>query len=496
MSEIKKENAEKVEELLGTSKIAFQNGQLNYAFKLAKEAAGLDPKCAEAYQYAADVCMCFERYDDAESYYRKALECEPDKGIRYFSLAYVQATANKVKDALENFAKADELGLDSDTAAKMYHIMGIIDHELGKLDDALINLNKSDCLIPGDTDVMERKLAIYGIQGDIVNCLSVANQMKLVAPSKYSGYRAAYIALKNAGRMGDAVKELGYARRNLRKQPVELMIDMVDCFVHENRNDDALYYIKNYMKGEKPDCSDVVECYLTAAELFMAKQDFENALKCVKGAESPADSYNSGIFYDDDFVADEFSDKDICRILESEREIYRKMSIEELEALRNGNEIYFTPIPEEEIQAHKLSADSYEETSETRDRINHFYLRIYDEQNEYRLIMRYAVELQKSEDSSLAMIGLYMETRAMKYLEIDGWRENYEKIQKKFRNAALRNPDDVNAVVLRVKCFIDTERYEEAESLSDCLREEIRSQMLEDIAKARGESGKNGSSDE
>lgn len=68
--------------------------------------------------------------------------------------------------------------------------------QLGRLDDALINLKKSEILVPADIDVMKRKAAIYSIKYDVPNGLNVANQMKPITPSDYSGYQVAYIMLK------------------------------------------------------------------------------------------------------------------------------------------------------------------------------------------------------------------------------------------------------------------------------------------------------------
>ena len=97
---------------------------------------------------------------------------------------------------MQNFAKADELGLNEDAAGQMYHILGIVNQEFGKLDDALINLKKSELIIPADMDILKRKAVIYGLLDEITNGLQTANQMKLLAPSDYSGYQAAYILLK------------------------------------------------------------------------------------------------------------------------------------------------------------------------------------------------------------------------------------------------------------------------------------------------------------
>lgn len=146
---------EKLAELISNSQVAFINGKMQEAFSLAKSAIKLDPKCADAYQCAANVCMSLSRYDDAIEYYQKAVNCEPDNGNRYFNLGYAQATVNKIADTMQNFAKADELGLNEDAAGQMYHILGIVNQEFGKLDDALINLKKSELIIPADIDILK-----------------------------------------------------------------------------------------------------------------------------------------------------------------------------------------------------------------------------------------------------------------------------------------------------------------------------------------------------
>ena len=43
-----------------------------------------------------------------------------------------------------------------------------------------------------DMDIMKRKVIIYGMKNDIRNCLLTTNQMKLVAPSDYTGYQLAF----------------------------------------------------------------------------------------------------------------------------------------------------------------------------------------------------------------------------------------------------------------------------------------------------------------
>lgn len=49
-------NNEKLAELISNSQVAFINGKMQEAFSHAKSAIKLDPKCADAYQCAANVC--------------------------------------------------------------------------------------------------------------------------------------------------------------------------------------------------------------------------------------------------------------------------------------------------------------------------------------------------------------------------------------------------------------------------------------------------------
>ena len=484
---------DKLNEYVSLSKIAFVNGQYQDSMKLAKEAIKLDRECADAYQCVANACMSLIRYQDAIEYYQKAVNCEPDNGNRYFNLGYAQATVNKIAEALQSFAKADELGLNEDAAAQMYHILGIANQQLGKLDDALINLKKSELLIPGDMDIMKRKAAIYGILDDVPSGLSVANQMKLIAPSDYAGYQVAYILLKQAGRTEDSFKELAYARKNLMNFPIELCEDMMDfemstyaktqdkeCFER------ALMYIKHYMKTEKPTADEASQCYLNAAELYLQIEDADNTIACLRGAEKPAFSYNNGLFYYE-YDPQQADENSILNEMNANLYRYEQLSTEQLEAMRNSD-TYFSPDNKEneENETYTISEDDeFIISPDSSDRINRIYIGAYTLKEDFRKVMYYALELQKSKDESMAELGWYTEARAMKDLALEGWQDKYDEVQKKFRNAILKDPTDLNAMTLRIRCLIDTEQYDEAAEKCSYLRKELQDELLEEINKAR-----------
>lgn len=55
---------------------------------------------------------------------------------------------------------------------------------------------------------------------------------------------------------------------------------------------EQLAYIKHFLKKEKPSIADVVECYLTAADLYLQLEDADKVIECLTATEKPMFSYN------------------------------------------------------------------------------------------------------------------------------------------------------------------------------------------------------------
>lgn len=73
----------------------------------------------------------------------------------------------------------------------------------------------------------------------------------------------------------------------------------------------------------------------------------------------------------------------------------------------------------------------------------------------------------------------------MKDMNLAGWQDKYTEVQKKLRNVILKDPTDLNAMMLRVRCLIDMQQYEEAEEKCGYLKKELQESLLEEINKAR-----------
>lgn len=111
------------------------------------------------------------------------------------------------------FAKADEIGCSPNVVGQLYKIMGMLCFDLHRYNDAIINLIKSEKVVGIDMDVLQRKALSYSMSGQTSNGIEVANQMKLLAPTEYLGYRIAFNILLQEERLEEAEKELDRAER-------------------------------------------------------------------------------------------------------------------------------------------------------------------------------------------------------------------------------------------------------------------------------------------
>ena len=181
-----------VEGIIADSHLAFLNQENETALNLARKAISLAPKNANAYKCAGNAYMSLGDYNKAVKNYILAVKYDSNNGNRYYDLGFALATNEKAADAIKNLAKADELGCSPENTVQLYNLLGIICFDIGRYKDALVNLEKAEQIIGVDMDIMKRKVIIYGMKNDIRNGLLTTNQMKLVAPSDYTGYQLAF----------------------------------------------------------------------------------------------------------------------------------------------------------------------------------------------------------------------------------------------------------------------------------------------------------------
>ena len=494
--------SEKIDQLLADSRLAFLNQQNGKALNLAQEAIRLDPTNADAYKCAGNAYMSMERYDDAIRSYQAGVKNDPNNGNRYYDLGFAYATNNRTANAMSAFAKAEELGCVPENLMQLYHVLGIICFDLGRYDDALINLSKSEQLIGVDMDVLQRKAVIYGIKNDIRNGIHTANQMKLVAPSDYKGYQLAFKLLIQAKRLEAAERELKIAKKYA-KVGMDFCFDEITLEVERYGQDKdrkhletALACIEEALRTLQPTAPELIDAYINAAELNLQLEKADQTIACLNAAQNAVGAYNNGFevvekSYEtaelSEFDIEEMAYADMQRIEEELGPYGLEELVESTEPDFDGNREYFTELPEEEQEPErpKLELKDAEPTKDNMDQINRLFIGAYTLKKDYEQILRYARLLQGSENAQNTYIGRYTEANALKELGRPEAESKYRELIRFFRNTMIKDPTDLAAVTFRIQCYMDLGEYSEAEAVCGLLTQELREPLMEKIREAK-----------
>lgn len=496
---------EKVTQLLSDSRLAFMNQQNNVALNLANQAIQLEPKNADAYKFAGNALMSLTRYGEAIKNYGLAVKYDAGNGNRYFDLGFAQATDARLADAMKNLARADELGCIPENMIQLYNLMGILCFDIGRYDDALINLNKAEQLIGVDLDILKRKAIIYGIQNDIRSGLHVANQIKLIAPSEYIGYQLAFKLLIQAGRLDTAGVELQKAAKYT-EPTMDFYFDQMTLELEIYKNDKdkehfhkALGIIDTALRTVKPEIISVAESYINAAEIYLQIENADKTLDCLNAAQAPVEAYNNGFTIVDkefappveldEYAIEEMIAADREKLEEELGEYGLEQLFENTEPNEDGECEFFTEIEEEQdedIPTFKLdSSGEFELSAANRDQINRLYIGAYTLKKDFEKVIAYAKVLQASEELQNIYIGKYTEVNALKEMGAEEAEARYDKTIKFFRNAMIKDPTDIMAVTFRVQCCIDMGDYTQAEEVCRLLSDEIKEPLLKKIAEMK-----------
>ena len=458
-----------IDVLIADSRLAFVQGRYNESLKLADEALKVDENNSDAHQCAGNAYMSKQDYDNAIEHYKIAVENDADNGDRYFNLGYAYATSNQPVKALEMFAKADEIGCSPNVVGQLYKIMGMLCFDLHRYNDAIINLIKSEKVVGIDMDVLQRKALSYSMSGQTSNGIEVANQMKLLAPTEYLGYRIAFNILLQEERLEEAEKELDRAER-FAKPVVE------------------------------PEVNSIVDSYINAAEIYIQLENSNMALKCINAAENPINSFNEG------FSVKQLTEletkpvvkpgqREIDIAVETVRRKYGEQKIERYgremaaKARRNSPDLEknMTPIAQNhESDYSKLDVDVNPVYSQEKtEHIYRLYVAAYTIVKDNEHIKVYASKLANSSDPQSKYIGKYSLIKALKDEGYPKADEEYRDFLTYLRNEMIKDPTDLLVLTFRIQCHIDLGEFEEAEKLADLLSDEMRKPILEQIKTAQ-----------
>jgi len=491
--------------LISESRTAFVNGQFEKSYELAQKAIMADKASADAYCCAANACMSLEKYDKAVNYYKEAVKNDPKNGDRYFQLGFAFATDNRIADALKSLTRADELKCSKEVSAELYQLMGMICFEARRLDDALINFKRVEFYIGPSLDILNRIAVIYGLKNDIKKGLFTANQIKLLAPSEYIGYRLAFNFLIQSGNLEKAAQELDKAEKYAEltseyyTDRMTLETELYKKDSDKKHFDTALGWIAAGLEKIKPDVKNVADAYINAAEIYLQMEKPDSTIDCLNAAYNPAGSFNLGFkIIPENYEEIPLTEYDVENMMEEDHlkneELFGADGLSEIaegiEPDENGNRDFLTEIDEEneenEEAPYKIDEnEKFTFTQDYTDQINRLFIGAYTLKKEYEQVIRYSKMLQGSTSHYSVYMAKYTEVNAMKKLGMPEADSEYEKLINYLKKAMMVDPTDTAALTYRIQCNADIENYDEAEQLCGLLNNAVKDEFLAKIRQAR-----------
>lgn len=491
-------------DLIANSHLAFLSQENETALSLAQQAIKLDSKNANAYKAAGNACLSMDKNIEALKYFQQAVRCDPNNGNRYYDLGFACASSEKVVDAVKYFAKAEELGCNPENKAQLYNLLGIICYDIERYDDALKNLEKAEQIVGLNLDILQRKAVIYAIKNDIRKGLEVANQVKLISPSLYRGFQIAFNFFVQAKRLNAAEEELNRAKKfaiptmDYFMDLIKLELEKYDLDKDKAHLHSALTVVESALQTLRPTMTEVIACYINAAEINLQLEQPDQTIACLNAAQNPVGAFNNKFEVAiKDYSPLMLTEYDVEDLFEADQERiaqeYGEYGLEELaesvEADEEGNRDYFTEIedtPQESETAYILEeTEKNEHSEETVVEISRLYIGAYTLKADYDKVVEYSKVLQASADATSVYIGKYTEANALKELGSPEATQKYAEAIRFFRNVMIKDPTDLAAVNFRIKCCIDIGDYDAALQICKLLAKEMQRQVLEQINQAK-----------
>jgi Tfp pilus assembly protein PilF len=405
---------EKTQEYLTNAGIAFSNGKHDVALELCERAIAADPSDADAYSGAGNACLVLDKLTESETYLQKAVELDSVSGEKYFNLGNIKFGLKKFTEALANYAKAEQYGCADEVKQKIYYQMGIIGYMTGDTKAALLNFEKAGDMgaVNTDTkDILIKRLQIYIEAGDYANAENYAIQLKLLAPNEFRSYQIYFQILIAMGKHDKAEEQITEA--------------------------------ENYADIESDIQNKVDVC-------------FDKALICANKAEKEPEKlveyYQETLDIFDDFLeTPDLPQTAIVNIAFAKADMYLKLErFEEALACTEG-----------------ISADD----EKLREKISFIKLACYLGKEDYESAANFSEQLKQSENAYYMYFAVYSDAFIAKKLSDNDEKQKdiaeakYNNAVAFFKNKAFENPQDVFALVFRVRLYTENGKYAQAEEL-------------------------------
>jgi len=439
---------EKAQEYLSNAGVAFVGEQYDVALELCEKAIVEDPSNADAHTGAGKACLVLEKLQDAEQYFRKAIELDRENGERYFDLGNIKFGLEQFPEALQNYASAEQFGCDDEIRQKLHYQIGLLSYMSGDIKAALINFEKADGLgvINDDTkEMLIQRVQIYLELEDYSKAENCALQLKLLAPDEFRSYQIYFQVLMAVGKYDRAEEMLAEAEKysdidsdilnatdmcfnRAMMHAVKAEIDSENITVHYQS---AIAIFDEFLTTPELPQETITNIAFTKSEIFLKMEKYDEALQCVDSI-SVADVL---------YAEDESIDDDIAE----------------------GEEPYTEDVVSEKVAFIKLTCylglEDYENASNCAERLKE------STNEEYSYFATYA-------DAFIA------QKHARKNVEQKESAEaKYNNAIAYFRNKAFANPMDFFAIIFRVRLYAENGKFAQAEELIKILPDALQADL-------------------
>lgn len=468
---------DKLEDCLSNAYMAYAMGRYDTTLSLCEEAHKMDSSDSRTYSLQGNAFLALERLQDAERYYRMALELDPDNGEYYFELGNSFFGQKLYRDALEAYAKAEQLGCRDAVKRRLYYQMGVINQTNGDSNAALLNYDKADSIGENEIDDLSEEILLNRIQ----ICMDTAEMKNIVSPKKGNQTSSFRNSLK-------AFEALSYNEimDMAENYALQLKLLLPDDFMSYH----LLYQIlmkrnkfsaaeQVLLESEQP-CADVSE-----DEFLLRKHDYA-LLYC----------YQSG------FAANAEMKRNL--LMKALRNLHDVDG--QVKGIEKKAEHYLTMVDiyinlSEFSNAIKIAegiAQNAERWKNTRlsgyvERAQYDILICYARLQDYSNVNKYALLLKESKQPFYRYHAYYSEAfSAKKLAEKDPtWNIIADSLYKKaiayYKSCIISSPGDLFAYLYRGRAYVDIGKYERASELAKILPEEQQKTLQDYINRCRVE---------
>ena len=209
---------EAYKEAVANADMAFANGKYENAVSWYDKALKEAPDDEYCLSKAGTSLVSLSKFDKAFGYFQRAVDADPNNGDNVFNMANAYFFAGDIPKAMENYTAAQLLECSDDVKARIYYQLAMMCSIKRDYQSALINYQKyEDADKTGqaalDTDLISERVNIYIQIEDFDNALKYTLKWLDLAPSELRAYIVYFNLLTATEQYEKALKVLDDAEK-------------------------------------------------------------------------------------------------------------------------------------------------------------------------------------------------------------------------------------------------------------------------------------------